>query len=293
MKNQLLLLLTAMLLSCGVCLGQISIECKSWERCLLNGDFELVECGDDVVESSVFDINEAETMIIHTMSGTKTAYYVTKTVPDEDVISYYVKSDTGNDYALLVMPSEMEVYLMFIDDEDTYAIAFHVDKFYMEEPEEEQVDPKECYAKGDEYYDQKDYAEAVKWYRLAAEQGYAPAQNDLGYCYQKGYGVDQNYSQSIYWYRKAADQGYATGQSNLGYMYYYGYGVTTNYADAVYWFRKAADQGKPVAQNWMGFMYENGYGVTKSLFEAMKWYQKSADQGNESARESFNRLNGN
>jgi TPR repeat protein len=35
----------------------------------------------------------------------------------------------------------------------------------------------------------QDHAEAVKWYRKAAEQGYPAAQNDLGWMYQNGRGV--------------------------------------------------------------------------------------------------------
>ena len=53
----------------------------------------------------------------------------------------------------------------------------------------------------------QDYAEAVKWYRKAAEQGHAVAQYNLGWCYDKGKGVAQNQSEAIKWYRKAADQG--------------------------------------------------------------------------------------
>ncbi|GHV09939.1 hypothetical protein AGMMS50229_20750 [Campylobacterota bacterium] len=31
--------------------------------------------------------------------------------------------------------------------------------------------------------------DAFKWYCKAADQGFAPAQRALGYCYAKGYGV--------------------------------------------------------------------------------------------------------
>ena len=34
-----------------------------------------------------------------------------------------------------------------------------------------------------------DHVEAVKWYRLAANQGLAKAQNELGYDYAQGRGV--------------------------------------------------------------------------------------------------------
>ena len=52
----------------------------------------------------------------------------------------------------------------------------------------------------------QDYAEAVKWYRKAAEQGDAgPVQP--GFMYENGQGVAQDYAQAVTWYRKAAEQG--------------------------------------------------------------------------------------
>lgn len=48
--------------------------------------------------------------------------------------------------------------------------------------------------------------EAVKWYRKAAEQGYADAQNNLGLMQAKGTGVAQNFSQSYIWLSLATAQ---------------------------------------------------------------------------------------
>ena len=138
----------------------------------------------------------------------------------------------------------------------------------------------------------KDYAEAVKWYRKSAEQGYAGGQNGLGYMYQYGLGVSKDYSEAVKWYRKSAEQGDAAAQSNLGYMYQYGLGVSKDYAEAVKWYRKAAEQGNAIAQSFLGHMYENGYGVTKNLTEAKKWYEKAAAQGNEYAKGRLKVLNG-
>jgi tetratricopeptide (TPR) repeat protein len=62
--------------------------------------------------------------------------------------------------------------------------------------------------KGLDAHDHGDFAEAVKYFGKAAEQGYAAAQNNLGYCYYFGEGVAQDYAKAVEWYRKAADQGY-------------------------------------------------------------------------------------
>jgi TPR repeat protein len=53
----------------------------------------------------------------------------------------------------------------------------------------------------------QDYAEAVKWYRLAAEQGNAIGQFDLGTVYVLGKGVAQDLVQSRMWFDLAAAQG--------------------------------------------------------------------------------------
>ena len=46
----------------------------------------------------------------------------------------------------------------------------------------------------------RDYAEAVKWFRRAAEQGLAQAQGNLGACYAKGLGVPQDYVEAYAWF---------------------------------------------------------------------------------------------
>ena len=57
-------------------------------------------------------------------------------------------------------------------------------------------------------------AEAVKWYRLAAEQGIAKAQLNLGTMYYEGQGVPQDHVQAHLWYDLAAAQGNDTARKN-------------------------------------------------------------------------------
>ena len=59
-------------------------------------------------------------------------------------------------------------------------------------------------------------AEAARWFRLAAEQGHADAQNYLGDRYWTGEGVPQDYAEAVHWYRLAAYQGVAEAQYFLG-----------------------------------------------------------------------------
>ena len=49
--------------------------------------------------------------------------------------------------------------------------------------------------------------EAFRWYKLAAEQGHATAQRNLGYCYFRGEGVPKDKKEAAKWWKSAAEQG--------------------------------------------------------------------------------------
>ena len=68
--------------------------------------------------------------------------------------------------------------------------------------------------------------------------------------YSHGYGVPKNKAEALKWYRKAAEQGHKKAQSNLGVMYAKGEGVPVNDVKAYMWFSLAQAQGsKPAADN--------------------------------------------
>jgi hypothetical protein len=102
--------------------------------------------------------------------------------------------------------------------------------------------------------------------------------------YLNGDGVPKNDAEAVRWFRLAAEQGYAIAQNNLGRMYRNGDGVPENDAEAVKWFRLAAEQGIAIAQSNLGFTYANGFGVPQNNFMAYVWWSVAAAQGNEPAR---------
>ena len=146
--------------------------------------------------------------------------------------------------------------------------------------------PEQIFTEANEYYEKKDYKKAFDLYLESAEQGYAPAQCNLGYMYDIGQGVSQDYAKAAEWYTKSAEQGYAPAQYNLGNMYYNGQGVSQDYAKAAEWYTKSAEQGYAHAQCNLGNMYYNGQGVTQDYAKAAEWYTKSAEQGNELAKKN-------
>ena len=60
--------------------------------------------------------------------------------------------------------------------------------------------------------DKGDYATAAKLLRPLADEGNAQAQYKLGILYDDGLGVAQDVAEALKWYRLAADQGFASRQ---------------------------------------------------------------------------------
>ncbi len=170
-------------------------------------------------------------------------------------------------------------------------------------------------AKGNEALGHQQYAEALKWYRAAADSGNAAAMCNVGLLYETGKGTEKDISQAMTWYRKAAEKQYVPAEADLASLYerqqdfgkaftYYkmaaeannapamvrlghcyeeGLGTEENTTEAVNWYRKAADLNNSEAMTDLGVLYVRGYGVQLDDTEAMKWYQKAAALKNPAA----------
>ena len=125
----------------------------------------------------------------------------------------------------------------------------------------------------------KDYEEAARYLKKAAELGDANMQHLLSICYFEGQGVEKDLEVAVMWSSKAAAKGIAPAQHNLGIAYARGRGVKQNYKTAVHWYTKAAEQGYFEAQYNLGALYQNGEGVTEDLQEAKRLFKLAAKQG--------------
>lgn len=129
-----------------------------------------------------------------------------------------------------------------------------------------------------------DHVLAVHWFTKAAEQGYAPAQSQLGFMYSMNYGVRRDSKKALYWYGKAAEQNYIQAIFNIGTMYQNGEGMKRDLAEAARWVRKGAELGDADCQTNLAWRYATGEGVAKDSVEAFSWYMKAALQGDTSAQ---------
>ncbi len=90
----------------------------------------------------------------------------------------------------------------------------------------------------------------------------------IGDAYYYGHGVSRDYTEAARWYRRAAENSNVMAQSTLGDIYYYGRGVPQDFVEAGQWWQLAAEQGMAVAQLNLGVMFANGDGVPQDYVKS-------------------------
>lgn len=78
-----------------------------------------------------------------------------------------------------------------------------------------------------------------------AKEGRPLPQFNLGLMYYKGRAVAEDYTEAVKWWRLAAEQGFAEALNNLGMMYGNGDGVPKDFVEAHKWFGLAASRHPP------------------------------------------------
>ena len=140
----------------------------------------------------------------------------------------------------------------------------------------------DCHANGLGVF--MDTEEAVKWYRLSADQDLPEAQYRMFVCCSDGVGIERNSANAAKWCRKAADAGLEEAIYDMGMLYVKGTGVEQNAKSAFKWFRKGAERGHPMCLYKFGQCYKLGYGVEKDEDEASKWQNKAVAAWRTSAK---------
>ena len=103
-------------------------------------------------------------------------------------------------------------------------------------------------------------------------------------------GLTKNVKEAVKWYRKAADQGFAEAQSHLAFFYLGEKGLPQDINEFDKLIRKAAEGGDAEAQNFLGIFYEFGLRLPQDYVVAYKWYNLASAQGFPNARENRDKL---
>lgn len=133
-------------------------------------------------------------------------------------------------------------------------------------------------------YSAGDYDTARREWLPLAENGDARSQYQIGLMHLKGQGVEADAASALKWFRLAVDQGYTPSLVNLAELYYTGRGAAHDHDEAAKLYAKAARQGNAEAQYALGNLYIRGHGVEKDLARAHMWLGIAGMRGLKIAR---------
>ena len=69
------------------------------------------------------------------------------------------------------------------------------------------------------FNERKEYEQAIEWFKKASERGYTRAINNLGICYEFGYGVERDFDEALRLYTEGANKGHVHSMYNLAFLY--------------------------------------------------------------------------
>ena len=129
MKIKIVLLF---LLSFQFSSSQVSFSADYREYCDWNKNSEeFVNC-EGYEESSLFEFNKSETMFVHTSNDSKSTYYIKSTEYDKqnEVFTYFVKSDVGNEYFCVFDPKNKVVKFLITEGEKLKLLRFYIKSIF-------------------------------------------------------------------------------------------------------------------------------------------------------------------
>lgn len=139
----------------------------------------------------------------------------------------------------------------------------------------------------------KNVAKGESTIRTAAGCGDAGAQLELGEMLLEGSRVDcvkASTAEALEWFRKAAEQGCPHAQMMMGDLKAGAYGCARNMKTSFAWYQKAAEQNEEGAFCVMGDFYKDGAAtgaVARDYSEALRWYARAREQGNPNAQNNI------
>jgi len=118
-------------------------------------------------------------------------------------------------------------------------------------PQQSSGNAHELFKRGETAFAAKEFSEAFRWFRQAADKRHSDAMNKIGIMYAMGQGVEVDYATAMGWFRQAAEMGNTYAMGNVGELYAKGDGVTKDCGVARQWVAKAAAAGLAHAKQYL------------------------------------------
>ena len=133
---------------------------------------------------------------------------------------------------------------------------------------------------GKYYDDQKNYSEAIKWWRLGEEKDYSTCIYLLGCSYLNGEGFSKDYSKAAKYFKRAIELGFNNGgavEDLLGNIYWDGgYGLSVDKNQSVAYYKKAYEKG--TSSDGLLARIGQYYQTAEYYTDALKWYRRGAEK---------------
>lgn len=113
-----------------------------------------------------------------------------------------------------------------------------------------------------------------------AQGGDVQAMYAVGEMYELGMGTANSRAEALKWYRAAAERGHPGGAYQVGYAHYWGKGVKRDRREAHVWFLRAAEAGSQPAMPYLSKMYALGQGVPQDKAKAAEWAERASTASN-------------
>ncbi len=124
----------------------------------------------------------------------------------------------------------------------------------------------------------RDYDEALRWYKLAADANQPDGYTSMAFVYEAGTGVERDLTKARFWLEKAAAAGETKARTHLAKFLLHGAGGPADPERAAILFRQSADQNDPIALYALGRCYFEGQGVTQDTAQGLVLIEQAIAQ---------------
>ena len=153
-----------------------------------------------------------------------------------------------------------------------------------------QDNPKGKSFMGDYCAEEGKYDDAVKWWKLASDEGEPYAQYKYAKAILTGNGDSKDIQQAVSLLQYAAENNVIDAVQMLGSMYFNGVGVTKDTSKGLKLLEQAANNGNVTAQSLLGDYYLKGREVPQDLELGTYWLEKAIEGGDGDAANTLGLL---
>lgn len=195
-------------------------------------------------------------------------------------------AEVGKNYLLLVNGMKEKEQIIIQKKEETK--RHDEETLKAEKLKEQEQEVKELVRKGKECYNNNGYEAAFKYFKQASEYSDPEAQYELGLCFFEGKGVNCDINEAIKMWKLSAEQGFVIAQYRLGMEIPDEFlEDDEKVKEGMKWLEMAAKQGYSDAQWQLSNFYATDWLPVYDPLLASQWMKAAAEQGHAEAIEAL------